>query len=478
MDIRPGSPPPRAEALDALRGLAILAMALQGMLYAYKLPAWMYHAQLPPPSHKFDPTLAGLTWVDLVFPFFLFSMGAAMPLALAGRIARGAKWWALAGYALRRGVMLLAFALYVDHIVPWKFQSDAGITTLRWLWSLLAFGVLFPALMRLPKSWAMWQAGLVRGCGWAGAMLLLATVRYPDGSGFSLDRADIIIVVLAHAVTVGSMLWLISRDNLPLRLGLMFVVLAATLGASEDGWVKYVWHEATPQRSLLLLGYLKYLLIVLPGTIAGDQLLKWQRTASDAQGGATQWNRLRHTLILALTVGMCVLLCCGLQARWLPGTTLVALATCAAGFAFFAHPTRPLEVLFRDLYGWGVLWLVVGLLLEPYEGGIKKDSATLSYFFVTSGMVAFALIALSVCIDVFRQRACMTLLIGSGQNPMIAYVGIRNLLPPVLALLGVDALAGSLKLTAWPGFGWACIKTLLLGAAVGVCTRWRVYWRT
>ena len=73
----------RAFALDALRGFAILTMALSGYIPWGVLPSWMYHAQVPPPAHKFNPTIPGITWVDLVFPFFLFAMGAAIPRARA-----------------------------------------------------------------------------------------------------------------------------------------------------------------------------------------------------------------------------------------------------------------------------------------------------------------------------------------------------------------------------------------------------------
>lgn len=73
----------RDTSIDALRGFAILTMILSGSIaYGDVLPAWMFHAQVPPPLHKFNATIPGITWVDLVFPFFLFSMGAAMPLAL------------------------------------------------------------------------------------------------------------------------------------------------------------------------------------------------------------------------------------------------------------------------------------------------------------------------------------------------------------------------------------------------------------
>jgi len=79
----------RYYALDALRGFAILAMILSGTISYEILPAWMYHAQEAPPNHIFNPNLPGLTWVDIVFPIFLFSMGTAIPLALLNRLAKG-----------------------------------------------------------------------------------------------------------------------------------------------------------------------------------------------------------------------------------------------------------------------------------------------------------------------------------------------------------------------------------------------------
>jgi len=466
----------RAHALDALRGFAILTMALSGMLHAYDLPAWMYHAQRPPPNYAFDPALPGLTWVDLVFPFFLFSMGAAMPLALTSRIARGARGWQLAAYAVRRGLLLLAFAVYVDHIVPWKFEVAGQVSTGRWLWSLLAFALLFPALARLPGHWPTWRVWAARLVGWGGASALLATVHYPNGTGFSLEHTDIIIVVLAHTATAGMLLWLISRDNLPLRLGFMLVVLTIILGAGPPGWLHEVWHVRSPQRSLLLAGYLKYLLIVLPGTIAGDGLLEWQR--GSMHGSRPGWSRPRYLALLALTPALCVLVCAGLQARWLPGTTFASFALLAAGAGLVAGPRTDLETLLRRLYGWGALWLVLGLLVEPFEGGIRKDHATISYYFVTSGLAVLSLMIFLVLIDRFGRGRWLWLLIASGQNPMVAYVGIRNLVPPVLGLLMIERTVSRWPLTAWLGFGWACLKTGLVAAAASVCTRFKIVWRT
>src|SRR5580698_1707486 len=110
----------RLYALDALRGLAMLAMLLSGQLPfgANDLPSWMYHAQEPPPAHEWIGTLPGITWVDLVFPFFLFSMGAAFPLALSKRMENNAPPWKLSWFILERGFLLGFFALFVMAIRP------------------------------------------------------------------------------------------------------------------------------------------------------------------------------------------------------------------------------------------------------------------------------------------------------------------------------------------------------------------------
>ena len=75
----------RAYALDALRGYAIITMVLSATIVTQVLPGWMSHAQTPPPDHIFNPSLPGITWVDLVFPFFLFAMGAAFPFSKPAR---------------------------------------------------------------------------------------------------------------------------------------------------------------------------------------------------------------------------------------------------------------------------------------------------------------------------------------------------------------------------------------------------------
>ena len=125
-----------------------------------------------------------------------------------------------------------------------------------------------------------------------------------------------------------------------------------------------------------------------------------------------------------------------------------------------------------------IYWLVLGLCFEPYEGGIKKDKATVSYYFITSGLAICLFIGLSIVIDVFQRRRWLQWLIDNGQNPMIAYAGINNFITPVLALTGVGGLLSQFAVSPWRGFCRGAIVTLLMALTVSFLTRRQIFWRT
>jgi predicted acyltransferase len=476
--------PRRAYALDALRGLAVLGMILSGQLPfgEQSLPAWMYHAQVPPPDHKWVATLAGITWVDLVFPFFLFALGAAIPLALSRRLQRGGAKLKTGWFILERGILLGFFALYVQAIRPYVISDHPSVQT--WLVALLGFGLLFPVLVRLPAAWpAAWRRG-IRAAGWTSAVVLLASLRYPGGKGFSLERSDIIIVVLADMAVFGSLLWWLTRTSLLLRLGVLGILVAIRLSNMPQpvaGWVSEIWRWS-PLPWMYRLYYLQYLFIVVPGTIAGDLLQAWlQREAEErvpVPGSPNAWSPLRFLTIGLLMLCLTVLLVVGLKARWLVATTLSTFALCAAGWWLMSKPSNDIERLLHTLFNWAIYWLVLGLFFEPYEGGIKKDRATMSYYFVTSGCAICVLIGFTILIDVFRRKRWVQLLIENGQNPMIAYAGINNLVIPLLALTQVDGLLARLNASPWLGFWRGAIISLLLALSTSLFTKKRVFWRT
>ncbi len=464
----------RLRALDALRGLAILLMVFSGRIPFGILPDWMYHAQVPPPDHVFNPALPGITWVDLVFPFFLFAMGAAIPFALQRRLERKESMWKLHAYIFQRGILLAAFAMYVMHIRPWLFGQEPGI--LAWVFSLLGFLLLFPMLATLPLRWSRLAKAGVRIAGWMGAAALMASVRYPDGSGFLLARSDIIILVLSNVAVAGGIIWLWTRERHLLRLGLLGFVLAIRLTHEHTGIAAAIW-DSSPAPWLFQIRFLQYLFITIPGTVIGDFLLEWmnKRTEDASTDG---WSKTRYGVIAGGMLLLNVLTVVGLKQRFVVETTLVVFALCLGLFLTMRGAWGSTPITLRRLFAWGNFLLLLGLVFEPFEGGIKKDHATLSYYFVTTGLAIDLLIALVIALDIFRWKRGFTLLVQTGQNPLVAYAGVNSLVPPVLGLTRLDGVLHALTPSPWLGVLRGAFHTYLVALAASFCTRKKIFLKT
>jgi len=491
----------RAYNLDALRGFAILTMVLSGTVPWGSLPAWMYHAQVPPPNHVFNPNLPGITWVDLVFPFFLFAMGAAFPLALSEKIESGVPISRIILSIVERGFMLAVFAVFVMHIRP--HQLSASPEGWTWVAALGGFVILFLVYLRPPKSWPVSLKRTIKISGWLALVLWLIFMKYADGSGFSFQRNDIIIIVLTNMAVFGALIWLGTRKNLLFRLGILGFYLAFRLVHTQwdimqaigphaepvqnigsvlflftqqaKNWMIRVW-DYSPFPWLYQFHFLKYLFIVIPGTIAGDLILKWMKQSHDEREisrGKGRYGALAVLMILSVVVVLA-----GLQSRHVFLTFLICSGIVLTAIILTGKPRSDTEKLIRQFVLWGSYWLILGLLFEPFEGGIKKDHSTLSYYFVTSGLAFNLLTFFTVLIDGFKKQKWVNLLILNGQNPMIAYVGMANFIWPVLHLTGIKKFAAGIFSTPWTAFIWSVIETTLLALFVSALTRKKLFWKT
>ncbi len=152
-------PRARIESVDIFRGLTLLVMVFVNDVSDVKgLPWWTHHM----------PTQAnGMTYVDMVFPTFLFIVGLSIPLAVERRIRKGDSKLQLWGHMLLRTLALLTLGLILaneDRVsapltginaTTWRLLAFAGIILLwnvyprlehyRWLFRALravGFGLL------------------------------------------------------------------------------------------------------------------------------------------------------------------------------------------------------------------------------------------------------------------------------------------------------------------------------------------------
>ena len=93
----------RLASIDIFRGLTMTLMIFVNALAEIKgLPWWTYHM-------KAD--IDAMTYVDMVFPFFLFIVGLSMPLAIRQRLKRNPSLPALWLHVVVRSVSLIVLGL-------------------------------------------------------------------------------------------------------------------------------------------------------------------------------------------------------------------------------------------------------------------------------------------------------------------------------------------------------------------------------
>src|SRR4051812_11453562 len=131
---------PRVPSVDALRALVMFTMLFVNDVAGVRgIPAWMKH------HHPEDSS--GMTFVDLVFPAFLFLVGMSIPLALHGRLSRSVPTWRIISHILTRGLALLLIGVFMVNM------ESIGTKQMNWprtLWQPLVFAAITLAFPSVP----------------------------------------------------------------------------------------------------------------------------------------------------------------------------------------------------------------------------------------------------------------------------------------------------------------------------------------
>lgn len=465
----------RVAAIDLLRALAIIGMVASGqMFWNTELPAFMFHAQVPPPTFVFNPDVAGITWVDLVFPFFLFSMGASMPLALRRREQKGEGVREVTVSALHRFVWLASFAIVLGNT-----RMGVLSATKPWVASLVTLGVwalFFAMFVRVPNLDRRKNA-ILNWCGFA--LLVGATMLYKPlfGVEVSLYRSDVIILILASMALFGTLLWWATRNSTLVRVAIIGGVALLKMASSVDGsWCQWLWQQ-TPAVWLFRFEFLKYLCLVLSGTMAGDVIYRALKTGVTSERASDRRSGWLTATLVVLLVAIIVVTMWGLFVREVATTVAVTLALCAVVGVVLANLRTTEQPLLKALFALGVVLFIIGLVAEPMEGGIKKDHATVSYFFVTGGLASFVLTA-ALALEI-RFGVRLRALEACGANPMFAYTASGYLLTPILTLTSLSVVIDRVaNMGPWWAFGRGVLFALLVIAVTYPFTRNNYFWKS
>jgi predicted acyltransferase len=209
----------RVIAIDIFRGLTILAMIFVNDVARLRgMPHWLRHM----------PTEAdGMTFVDLVFPAFLFIVGMAIPFAIDRRLQKAGSKWQVWQHVLIRSAGLLILGVlmvnmgslnpevtgmskyiwmlfvFIGAILVWNQYPSAAGNRQRLYLSLRYFGIL--SLLILAVAYRSGAEGEVHWLktSWWGILGLIGWAYLVSCGIYLLFRRNLAVLIAAITLLIG-----------------------------------------------------------------------------------------------------------------------------------------------------------------------------------------------------------------------------------------------------------------------------------
>lgn len=205
-------PTHRIASIDIFRGLTMLVMIfVNDLASVHGLPWWTYHAHAEQDA---------MTYVDMVFPFFLFIVGMSLPLAVRQRLKRNPSLGLLFWHVFSRCAGLVVLGLILANAE----KGDASRMAINPnAWALL--GLLGAVLFWHVPSRDVRRAWISRGLRIAGlALLILAFALFrrttPEGKTAWIDDSyPEILGLIGYTYLAVAILYISTRGRTWAPLG-------------------------------------------------------------------------------------------------------------------------------------------------------------------------------------------------------------------------------------------------------------------
>ena len=270
--------PVRIASIDVFRGLTMLVMIFVNDLAGVTgLPWWTYHA------HEQQDAM---TYVDMVFPFFLFIVGMSIPLAVARRLSKDPSYSALWLHVGLRSLGLVILGLILANAEKGD-PLRMGLPQAAWALLGLAGAILLWLVPDRNKHHARYYLGL-RVVGFVLLLVIFAIFRRTTQGGTAgwIDGSyPEILGLIGYSYLAVMILYIPTRRWLWASFG-WFVLLTAFCALLITQFIhmprhlpQYLWPFGTGDSAS----------ITMAGVVTSTIFL-----------GAHRWQSLRQKMLIAL----------------------------------------------------------------------------------------------------------------------------------------------------------------------------------
>ncbi|MCB9265079.1 MAG: DUF5009 domain-containing protein [Lewinellaceae bacterium] len=340
----------RILSVDIFRGLTIFMMLFVNELAGVSdIPKWMKHV---------PAGVDGMTFVDVVFPAFLFIVGMAIPFAVENREAKGQGQAGFWQHVLVRTLGLVILGVYMVNSA--EMNREANLIPHGW-WAASLYIAAILIWNRYPSTGDVRKKRLFAGFRIAGAILLVVLFfLYRKGTDGQLTGMTPswwgILGLIGWAYLLSMVFYMASQKKLPALLGVFAALLA--------------------------------LILVLRGGLSG--LPAWGQWLRGQSG------HLVHTLIVLSGI-ICSLI--------------------LAKDGVWHQPVAKI----RNILLFGILLGVAGFLTRPF-GGISKIAATPGWALFSAASCCLIFPAIYWLADLKGIKSWANFLKPAGENPLLAYI--------------------------------------------------------
>jgi heparan-alpha-glucosaminide N-acetyltransferase len=237
----------RIRSIDVFRGLTILFMIFVNDVAGVRnIPAWLKHAEAGSP---------GMTFVDVVFPAFLFIVGLAVPFALERRQIR------YPGKALRGHIISRSLSLLVLGVLMLNGPTVNSMNKAWWNVLMYTGAILFWSDLPKKEGKCQWHTILK----WSGFVLLVFLVLIfrrgdENSAGWFQTGWWGILGEIGFVYFCSALLYLFFKE----KPGIFYIIPAfcvllyiADRSGQLDflGWFKSVFHPGSHLGTHVLIGF-------------------------------------------------------------------------------------------------------------------------------------------------------------------------------------------------------------------------------